>query len=409
MNFIVKETSFEEIIKTILPDIKWENEEIKLNLDAIALEKAGLKGNEKVSKGTEFKIDFNKDKDGFIFTRNKGDIKHHHLGIDLSYGKEIMYNFIHPKIYSPVSGEIVFLDNTEFSKKIVINSNGYLHILEHFHTMNNYKIGDYVFLGKYLGNMGGTGKTGLYHYQQHIHYEIRMLKKEFSGIVNFENKSNNFKNLKVSDFFYLDPYIFWNNGREVGIGGFELKTSKEEEKSILNTEEKEQNQLELVATHIINDNSNNFRCGEITYRDKKWQTIEKQPLEQGVSFESLYEKRTSKISCYYNETNFGKDQDKYSAEKESKLELMKYGTKGGSFSTTTKSDYIELSLDKNCYTRIMSAKSSKDFRVFNDIFIYKEIEEKKNPRSGKVEEYLLKESSEALNELIQALEEDDNL
>lgn len=177
----------------------------------------------------------------------------------------------------------------------------------------------------------------------------------------------------------------------------------------MNTEEKEQNQLELVATHIISDNSNNFRCGEITYRDKKWQTIEKQPLEQGVSFESLYEKRTSKISCYYNETNFGKDQDKYSAEKESKLELMKYGTKGGSFSTTTKSDYIELSLDKNCYTRIMSAKSSKDFRVFNDIFIYKEIEEKKNPRSGKVEEYLLKDSNEALKELIQALEEDDNL
>lgn len=409
MSFIVKEVKFEEIIKTILPEIKWENEEITLSLDPIALEKAGLKENEKVSKGTEFKIDFTNDRDGFIFTRNEGNIKKHHLGVDLSYGKETMYNFIHPRVYSPVSGEIIFLDNTEFSKKIVINSNGYLHILEHFHKINDYKIGDYIAFGKYLGNMGGTGKTGLYHYQQHVHYEIRMLKKEFSGIVNFENKSNNFKNLKVSDFFYLDPYIFWNNGREIGIGGFETKSSKEEEKVILNTEVKPKNQLEIVATHIISDNNNNFRCGEITYGDKQWKTLEKHPLEQNINFESIYNKRLSKRTCYYNETNLGKDKDKYSAEKESKLELMKYGTKGGNFSTTTKSDCIELSLDKNCYTRIMAAKSSKDFKIFNDIFICKEIEERKNPRNGKVEEYLLKESSEALKELIQALEEDENL
>lgn len=395
--------TFEEIIKTILPDITWEFDDIYLNLDKLAMEKSGVNFERKVKKGTEFKVTFDKEKNGFGINREEDKTKKFHTGVDLSYGKDCAFNFIHPRIYSPVYGEIVMLEDSDTEKLIGIESFGYLHIFEHFHSIDNYKFGDFVGIGSLLGQIGGTGETGLYHYEQHLHYEIRCSFKDYDGIVKFDKEKLNLELLK-KEYIALNPLEFWNNGREFG-QYFSLN-----ENSFIESEENFSDEntvsFQMNFSEMITDvNGKNYSVGEFIFKDKKWVLLTKEILDSNKTFESLCEEKTKASGTIYDKTHFDKNRSEFKGIKDSKIELMNYAIIDGDLNLTLRENYIETSSDKNTYSRLMPANSSKDFTLYSDIFICTELDIKKN-KNDEIEEILLKESNKAFKELFDMLKEE---
>jgi putative chitinase len=101
-----------------------------------------------------------------------------HQGIDFNYeGGQKGLNLTHPKIYSPVDGEVTFLPGNFGTIKIK-DADGMSHELLHTHSQV-VSIGDVIKLGDVLGSMGGKGPLGYHQYPQHVHYQI----KDFTGEV----------------------------------------------------------------------------------------------------------------------------------------------------------------------------------------------------------------------------------
>lgn len=393
--------TFEEIIKTILPDITWEFDDIYLKLDKIATEKSGANFERKVKKGTEFKVTFDKEKNGFGISREEDKTKKFHTGVDLSYGKDCAFNFIHPRIYSPVYGEIVMLEDSDTEKLIGIENFGYLHIFEHFHSIDNYKLGDFVGIGSLLGQMGGTGETGLYHYEQHLHYEIRMSIEDYDGIIKFDKEKLNLELLK-KEYVALNPLPFWDNGREFG-QYFSEKEGFYEEESNLPTE-KEAN-FHIISTWEMTDiNNKNYKMGKIMYKDLEWEILEKGNASHYISSTYLTHISYQENSLVQNKTFHNRHKNMHNAEKEAKAKLREYGISDGDFSLCVRENHIEISTDKSSYSKIMAAKSSKNFGEFNNIFICKSIEIKRD-NDGEIEEFTLIDSEKAFKELKEALME----
>lgn len=393
--------TFEEIIKTMLPDIIWEFDDIYLKLDKIAMEKSGANFERKVKKGTEFKVTFDKEKNGFGISREEDKTKKFHTGVDLSYGKDCAFNFIHPRVYSPIYGEIVMLEDSDTEKLIGIESFGYLHIFEHFHSIDNYKLGDFVGIGSLLGQMGGTGETGLYHYEQHLHYEIRMSIEDYDGIIKFDKEKLNLELLK-KEYVALNPFTFWDNGREFG-QYFSEKEGFYEEESNLPTE-KEAN-FHIISTWEMTDiNNKNYKMGKIMYKDLEWEILEKGNAPHYISSTYLTHISYQENSLVQNKTFHNRHKNMHNAEKEAKAKLRKYGISDGDFSLCVREDHIEISTDKSSYSKIMTAKSSKDFGEFNNIFICKSIKIKRD-NDGEIEEFTLIDSEKAFKELKEALME----
>lgn len=394
--------TFEEIIKTMLPDIIWEFDDIYLKLDKIAMEKSGANFERKVKKGTGFKVTFDKEKNGFGISREEDKTKKFHTGVDLSYGKDCAFNFIHPRVYSPVYGEIVMLEDSDTEKLIGIESFGYLHIFEHFYSIDNYKLGDFVGIGSLLGQMGGTGETGFYHYEQHLHYEIRMSIEDYDGIIKFDKEKLNLELLK-KEYVVLNPLEFWDNGREFGQYFSEIENNFIKNEDIFSEENTVGFQMDF-SDMITDVNGKNYSIGEFILNDKKWTLLTKGSLDEDKTFESLCEEKTKKSSIIYDKTHFNKNISEYTGIREAK-ELMNYAIMDGNLNLTLRENYIEVSSDKNTYSRLMPANSSKDFTLYNDIFICTELDMKKNKNEG-IEEIRLKESNKAFKELFDMLREE---
>ncbi len=84
---------------------------------------------------------------------------------------------------------------------------------------------------------------------------------------------------------------------------------------------------------------------------------------------------------------------------------MNYAIIDGDLNLTFRENYIEISSDKNTYSRLMPANSSKDFTLYSDIFICTELDIKKN-KNDEIEEISLKESNKAFKELFDMLKEE---
>lgn len=391
--------TFEEIIKTMLPDIIWEFDDIYLKLDKIAMEKSGANFERKVKKGTEFKVTFDKEKNGFGISREEDKTKKFHTGVDLSYGKDCAFNFIHPRVYSPVYGEIVMLEDSDTEKLIGIESFGYLHIFEHFHSIDNYKLGDFVGIGSLLGQMGGTGETGLYHYEQHLHYEIRMSVEDYDGIIEFDTEKLNIELLK-KEYIALNPLAFWDNGREFGQYFSEKKGFYEKESNLAS--EKEVN-FHIINTWEMTDiNNKNYKMGKIMYKDLEWEILEKGNAPHYISSTYLAHINYQENPSIQNKTHHNRHKNMHKAEKEAKAKLREYGINDGDFTLCIRENHIEISIDKNNYSKIMIAKSSKEFGEFNNIFICNSIEIKRD-NDGEIEEFTLIDSEKAFKELKDAL------
>jgi hypothetical protein len=227
--------------------------------------------------------------------------------VDLSYGKKSIMTYCHPLVYSPVSGIIVKIINEENKKEIRIKSKigekgkekEYLHILEHFDSIENGFIEGrtQIAAGKPIGRMGGTGRTGRYHYNQHVHYEIRMSSK-----CNIEDKfieknkeygdeyiREGIDNIvEDGDMMYLDPEIFWNTGEKIVIKGFikskepQMEDGKKKEKKIVRKD------IKIERKSLLTDDpKSKYQIGEMSLNGKSWISVEKRPMEEGMNYETI--------------------------------------------------------------------------------------------------------------------------
>lgn len=67
--------------------------------------------------------------------------------------------------------------------------------------------------------MGGQSSSGnAYAYFQHVHYSIKMMDKDFTGSINtnIEKQRKVLKN-SSSEFRYINPEKFWDDGIEEGM------------------------------------------------------------------------------------------------------------------------------------------------------------------------------------------------
>jgi murein DD-endopeptidase MepM/ murein hydrolase activator NlpD len=95
-----------------------------------------------------------------------------HGGIDFNYeGGQKGINLNHPKVYTPISGEIIAPLNSSNPTNMlrIKDNNGFVHEFLHLdaHTV---KIGDKVQMGQVIGYMGN--KNVITH-QHHVHYQIK--------------------------------------------------------------------------------------------------------------------------------------------------------------------------------------------------------------------------------------------
>jgi hypothetical protein len=249
--------------------------------------------------------------------------------------------------------------------------------------------------------MGGTGETGLYHYEQHLHYEIRITLDKYDGVIQFNKEKIDLEKI-AKEYVVLNPVTFWDNGREFGEYFLEEKENFLEENS--NSEEDNVYFQMNFFDEIIDVDGKGYNIGEFIFNDKKWSLLTKGNFSGNESFENGSKEKNRESSTVYNKTHFNKTISEYKDIKKNKIELMKYAINDGNLNLTLRENYIEVSADKNVYSRITSANSSKDFKLYNDIFICTELEVRKN-KEEEVEEITLKESKKAFKELFDLLKE----
>lgn len=276
-NYIEEYMDFEDILNNLLPPFVFEEETI-LICDPIALKTQKISYDEKnvVQDGVGVKIgageyinDFYKEKEnGFGTITEEDGIEKVHLGVDVSYGKECVLSCIHPVVYSPVAGVIEKVDETfglviikGCNRTKVINGTevqfNYFHYIEHLDEINSFlSEGKEVFSGlTKLGTMGGKGAAGRYHYNQHVHYGIKIKAKYFTGNIEHKDEEKGIDDDNdLDNWFCIDPEEFWNHGLEYGFVELEKKEYKESEiKEESKTEEKdeEKNENNEIQEYII--------------------------------------------------------------------------------------------------------------------------------------------------------------
>lgn len=235
--------NFVDILELMLPSINvTEDMEIVCDEEALKSHKLEDKKNKNgkiILKKGIYKNDYRKDKfRGFFCITPAEGLDKIHLGIDFSYGKENVMSCMHPPVYSPISGTIeevnekegsITIRNREYLKKI----KGKEKIVNYYHTLKHldeiYVKSGEVYAGEScLGTMGGTGEKGRYTYVQHIHYQITLKMKHFTGSYDYETEDIGIKeSLDTNDrLMYLDPEKFWDIGMEAGVEEFSIVEKK---------------------------------------------------------------------------------------------------------------------------------------------------------------------------------------
>jgi putative chitinase len=121
-----------------------------------------------------------------------------HKGIDFNYiGGQSGLNLIHPKVYSPVAGEVTFVGGNFGTIKIK-DEQGFSHELLHTHKQH-VQVGETIKLGEMIGTMGGKGPLGFAQYPQHVHYQIKNSIGEIENPHDFWDKHVSENNTVNSD------------------------------------------------------------------------------------------------------------------------------------------------------------------------------------------------------------------
>lgn len=267
--------SFKDILEFMLPTLTF-SEDIILPYDSMAVKSHGLEskindeGNIILEAGSYSNDYYNDTYTGFFCITENGDKKKIHLGVDISYGYDCPLSCIHAPVYSPVTGVIEKVDN--LNRTITIKSkyhtkkiNGekvfvfYYHILKNFDTI--YANSRNVFAGETcLGTIGGYKKDDRYGYPQHVHYEIKMPLKFFTGnyVCNDEKEKVN-NEIKEEQNIYINPEKFWNFGIEEGIEEFKvIEKEKKEEAEEETTENNETIESEEEIDDVQEENDINY-------------------------------------------------------------------------------------------------------------------------------------------------------
>lgn len=245
--------NFVDILELILPSINIA-EDTEINCDDNALKSHKLEdkkndnGNVILNKGV-YSNDYKKDKEnGFFCITSKEDNNKIHLGVDFSYGEANVLSCTHPPIYSPIRGEVESINRIEGTvtikdqghlkrikgKEITVN---YYHTLKHFDEI--YVSEGEVYAGETcLGTMGGMGNQGEYTYLQHIHYEIKMKMRHYTGSYEYESEDIGLKDvIDINNrWIYIDPEKFWDTGLEVGVEEFRETDEEDDEDKHLRDE-----------------------------------------------------------------------------------------------------------------------------------------------------------------------------
>jgi murein DD-endopeptidase MepM/ murein hydrolase activator NlpD len=241
--------NFVDVLELILPSINVEEDiEIECDEEALKSHKLENKKNEngkiKLSKDT-YSNDYKKEKyRGFMCLTTEDGNSKIHLGVDFSYGDENVLSCTHPPIYSPISGEVA--DVNEIEGTITIKDKGHIKIIKgmeivvhYYHTLKHldeiYVSDGEVYAGEScLGTMGGRGAKGEYTYLQHVHYEIKMNMKHYTGSYEYKLENEGLEEIiEINNrWIYIDPEKFWDSGLEVGL---------EEFKKIVENKEKDKN------------------------------------------------------------------------------------------------------------------------------------------------------------------------
>lgn len=229
-------TTFKEILNIILPSINNEKIELICDSEALDFHQISYNRNRIINGSVLIKIEKKEYKNNYsLKPSNKfgakfieDGITHIHMGCDFSYGRENTFCCTHPPVYSPVKGEIVEAKNGRVTVKNTENKKTlcgkvveipYYHRIEHLHELK-VKIGQKIDRGNAIGTMGGQDyhRGNKYKYFQHVHYEIMMNNRYYTGSV--KTKSDK-KALEPKSFDRLiDPEIFWDKGLEVGLSDF---------------------------------------------------------------------------------------------------------------------------------------------------------------------------------------------
>jgi hypothetical protein len=238
---------FIDILNLILPPIEIE-EDIEIDIDKNALKSHGINFTEdeenyletvkfKISKGIYEQDYYEGEFEGYGKVVEKDGIKKLHLGIDFSYGKDKPVCCMHPYVFSPITGNVEKI--SEENGEVTIRDFGHIKVINgkeinvfYYHTIRNLDeinpllvIGQEIYGGStVLGTLGGRGKHGRYTYLQHVHYEIKMIGKGYTGSYEYESNEKTIGSDKAYNekWFYLNPENFWDYGHEFGISEFEL-------------------------------------------------------------------------------------------------------------------------------------------------------------------------------------------
>lgn len=178
-----------------------------------------------------------KTENGFRQWVKEDDVYKEHEGVDFSYGRMNPICCSHPRVYSPVNGVVTYCKNGKIS---IVNTENkkdyfgkevevpYYHIIEHMHeVLVDSK--DKVRKGQAIGTMGGrdTSNGAPYKYLQHVHYEIRVCNRYYTGNIKIGINPKNMKKEKLAELKkskdgdnrerVIDPLDFWEKGIEDGI------------------------------------------------------------------------------------------------------------------------------------------------------------------------------------------------
>jgi putative chitinase len=95
-----------------------------------------------------------------------------HGGSDFNYvGGQAGINLTHPPVYSPVTGEVVFVGG-RYGTVTIRDADGNEHKILHMDTQT-VKLHQQVSAGEQIGTMGGRGPGDRNHYAQHVHYQMK--------------------------------------------------------------------------------------------------------------------------------------------------------------------------------------------------------------------------------------------
>ena len=115
-----------------------------------------------------------------------------HNGIDINLGSRDD-DFGAP-VYATHDGIIVTYisietDNNAGGNRIQIRSeNGEISTYYmHLNAMSDYKVGDFVYEGDFIGTIGGSGKGIKNAYMPHLHYELKIDGKHVNPAINSQN------------------------------------------------------------------------------------------------------------------------------------------------------------------------------------------------------------------------------